>query len=93
MNPFITVKALANVLDSYKNGDALRTIFSSQLSQGKNEELCLPELAYVINVKYNKEYDGYPRNDKTINEVYNLLDIDAKGFVSRDDISAFLGQI
>lgn len=67
MNPFITVKALGNVLNSYKNGDALRAIFSSQLSQGKDEELCLPELAYLINLRYNKEYDDYPHNDKTIN--------------------------
>lgn len=37
MNPFITIKSLGNVLDGYKNGDTLRSIFSSQLSQGKEE--------------------------------------------------------
>jgi hypothetical protein len=42
MNPFITVKALGSLLDGYKNGDAMRAIFSNQLSQGKDEELCLP---------------------------------------------------
>lgn len=93
MNPFITVKTLAGVLGNINNGDALRAIFCSQLSRVKEEELCLPELAEVVNKKYNEEHQAYPHEDRTINGVYDLLDIDQKGFVSREDVSAFLGQI
>jgi hypothetical protein len=54
MNPFITVKSLANVLCSLDNGETLKAIFMSQLSRGKEEELCLPELAEAVNKKFNE---------------------------------------
>lgn len=93
MNPFITVKALSTLLSTYSNGDSLRAVFASELSREREEELCLPDLAEAINTRYNNDHETYPHEDKVINSVYDLLDIDQKGFINRDDISAFLAQI
>jgi hypothetical protein len=54
MNPFITVKALNELLNNHENGYALRNIFTNQLEKAKDEELCLPELGELINQRYNE---------------------------------------
>ena len=93
MNPFITVKSLSALLATHPNGEALKAVLSKELSRGKEEDLCLPELAEAINAKCNEGAKAYPHGDRTINSVYDLLDIDQKGHIAREDVSAFLSQI
>jgi hypothetical protein len=71
----------------------LSHVFSSSLSGDKGEELCITKLAEQLNQLYNKEYGNYFRSDDAINGVYDLLDIDQKGHIVREDVDSFLGQI
>ena len=42
-------------------------------------------IAEEINLAYNKQHEkNYPRTDSTINSVYDLLDIDQKGCITRE---------
>lgn len=51
-------------------------------------------MAEAINLAYNKAHeDSYPHSDSAINAVYDLLDIDQKGYISREDVDSFLNQI
>ena len=57
------------------------------------EEVCITALAETVDREYSSTHGDYPHEDKAINSVYDLLDIDQKGFISKEDIQSFLGQI
>ena len=51
-------------------------------------------MAELLNNAFNdKHIVSYPHGDSTINGVYDLLDIDQKGYICREDIDSFLNQI
>ncbi len=94
MNPFITIQSLSKYINSHKMSSVLKTILAKHLIIGNKDEVCLTALAMSLN-KSISEAQGkpYPHNDKTINSVYDLLDIDQKDYITKEDINSFLSQI
>jgi hypothetical protein len=94
MNPFITIQSLSKYINSHKISSVLKTILAKHLIISNKDEVCLTALAMTLN-KGISESQGkpYPHNDKTINSVYDLLDIDQKDYITKEDINSFLSQI
>ena len=94
MNPFISVPSLQEFISNHENKEELKEILNKLCENESSEEICLTTVAEEVNEGFNKQYEkGYPYTDSSINSVYNLLDIDQKGSISREDVDSFLIQI
>lgn len=74
MQPFISCNDLSEYINCSQQKSFLNHAFSSFMKS--NNEICLPSLAETLNKIYlNEQGKDYPHYDKTVNSVYDLLDI------------------
>lgn len=93
MSPFISIEQFSSFVVSNVQREILTHVFSEILAKKNGEDLCITGLAEQLNEAYNKANGKYPRNDSVINGVYDLLDMDQKGYIAREDVDSFLTQI